>query len=73
MIHPTNDLRSHISGSSTSLFRVAFFPLACNPKVSNPQISVFFKDQVLRFEVSVDDSFGVDILKAENNAPCHKL
>ena len=73
MVHSADDLRSHVSWSATGLLRIAFFPFASHSEVSNSEVAVLFKNQILGFEVSMDDSFGMDVLKAEHYTPCHEF
>jgi len=73
MVHSADDFRSHVTRSTTSLLRIAFFSLTGHTEVSNSEIAVLFEDQILRFEISVDNSFGVNILKAEDDAARHKF
>ncbi len=56
-------LWSHVTRSSWCVFGVVGIPDSSNPKISKAEISVFFKHQILRFDVSMDNSFIVNILK----------
>ena len=73
MVHSANDFRSHVARSATGLFRVAFFLLASHSKICDSKISILFKNKILRFEVSMDDSFWVDVLQTQNNAACNEF
>ena len=57
MVHSADDFRSHVARSPAGLFRVAFLLLASHSKICDSKISILFKDQVLRFEVSMNDAF----------------
>lgn len=68
--------RSHIDRSSTGLIpkmgSVVGF-LFGNAEISESGISVFLEDDVLGFEVFVDDVHGVDVLECHQDAGYDKL
>lgn len=68
MVHPADDLRSHITWSPAGLLWIALFSFAGHPKISNSEVTVLFKNQILRLKVPMDDSLGVDVLKSQNDA-----
>lgn len=55
MILPQQHFRGHVTGRATSLMRVLSFPVPCDSQISNTTISVFIKDDILRFDVAMDD------------------
>lgn len=72
MVHSADDLWGHVAWRPAGFLWVVVFHPPGHAEVSHPQIPIFFEDQVLRFEVSVDDALGVDILQRQNNAGHHK-
>lgn len=64
VIHPADDLRSHIPRSSAGLLRVILLLPAGNPKISDPEIPAFLKHQVLRLEVAMYDAPSVSVLQS---------
>ena len=73
MVHPADHLRRHVPRSPAGLLRVALLPLPSHPKVSDPQVAVLLKDQILRLQVTMDDPLGVKILQAEDDTSGDKL
>lgn len=58
-----HDLGGHVAGSSGRVFGVVRVPDSGDAEVSEAEVSVFFKYQILRFYVSMDDSFIVDVFE----------
>ena len=73
MIHPTDNFRSHISRSTTCLFRISFFPLPSNPKISDPEIPIFLKHQILRFKIPMNSPLAMYILESQYDTPSNKF
>lgn len=73
VIHPADDLWSHIPRRSAGLLRVVFLLPASHPEISDPEVSAFLKDQVLGLEVAMDDAPRVGVLKAKHNATRDEL
>lgn len=61
MTHSTDNLRRHITWSSTRIFSIILPPLPCHPKVSYSSISIRLQNDILWFYVSMDNFIGVDI------------
>lgn len=64
MIHPADDLWSHITRRPTSLLRVIFLLFSSYPEISDPEVPIFLKHQILRLEISMYNPFRVDKLKS---------
>ena len=73
MVHPANDLRSHIARRPTGLLRVAFLLLPRHSKVSDPQVPIFLEHQILRLQISMDNPFRVYELESIDDAPNDEL
>jgi hypothetical protein len=61
------DLRSHVKRSARACSEIPVSNLSSNAKVNNLALSkvlVTFKQDVLRFEISVYNSFGVDVVQS---------
>ncbi len=67
MVGLADDLRSHISGSSTGILSIIGFCFSGDAKISHPQISTVIQDEVFRFEVAVDDPTTVHVLQGQND------
>jgi hypothetical protein len=61
VVHSADDLRRHVTGGSTGLFRVIGFSFASDSEISEAEVPIFLKNEILGFKVSVDDSFGMHI------------
>ena len=73
VIHPANDLRSHIARRSTGLLGVVLLLPAGHPEISDPEIPALLEDQILRLEVAMDDAPGVGVLQPKDNATRDEL
>ena len=68
MVHPADDFRSHVAGSSTRFVGVVIPELPSHPKICDVNVAVFLKHNVFGFEVTMDDIVGMNILEGLNNA-----
>lgn len=73
MVHSADDFRSHVARSAAGLFRVVLSSLPCHSEVSDPQVSIFLENQVLRLEISMNDPFRVDKLQTQDDTPYQKF
>lgn len=73
MIHPANDFRSHITRRTTGFLWVIFLFLPSYPEISNPEVPIFFKHQIFRFEISMYNPFWVDKLKSIDDTSHYEL
>lgn len=73
VIHPADDLRSHIARRSAGLLRVILLLPAGNPEISDSEIPAFLKHQILRLEVAMYDAPSVGVLQSKHNAPRDEL
>lgn len=73
MIHPANDLRSHIPWRSAGLLRVILLLPAGHPEISDPEIPAFLEDQILRLEIAMDDALSMCVLQSKHNATRDEL
>lgn len=63
VILAAHDFRSHVTRSSRCVFRVVRIPDSGDTEICEAEVSVFFKHQILRFDIPMDNSFVVNILK----------
>jgi hypothetical protein len=73
VINSAHDLWSHISWGTGRILGVLWSPDSCNTEISNPEISNFVNDQVLRLDVSMDDILFMAFFQASNEASTPKL
>jgi hypothetical protein len=73
MILAAHDLWSHIAGSTTSVSVIVWFDNTGNTQVCGTQVALVIKDQILRFDVAVDNIIEMEILKSNQNASDKKL
>ena len=64
MILPAHHLRGHVSGCSTRVLIVFLFPLTTHTQISDSEVSLRIKDQILGLDIAVDDAVAMQILKA---------
>lgn len=65
MILSTHDLRSHISRRSWRVLRILRCPLSRDTKVGDSHVTVRIHEQVLRFNISMNDTVVVHVLKTD--------
>ena len=63
MVLPTHNFRCHVAWCSGGFSRVFELPLPCHPKIGDSTIPIVFEDDVLWFDISVDDSVGMEVLQ----------
>lgn len=73
MILPLHNLRSHISWCSRCVFLVLSFHSPRDAKISNSQVALLVKNEILRFEISVDYVLFVEVLKGEDKTRNEEL
>lgn len=62
-----NHLRRHVPRSTACVLAVVIPHLSRNSEVSNADIAIIIEHEVLRLQVSVNNSFGVEVLQANDN------
>ena len=62
MILTTHDFGSHVTWSARGLLRVIRVPDTSNPEVGDVEVSSLIKDQVLWFDVPMNNTIVVNIL-----------
>lgn len=67
MVLSAHDLGSHVARGSTGVFLVLWIPNPSNSKISDPEIPIGLKHQVLRLDVSVNYSFVMHVFKSYDN------
>jgi hypothetical protein len=73
MILATHYFLSHIAWSARGVGAI-FCPVHFgNSHVSNANITIFFHDDVFRFDISVDHSLVMHILESQDHASDHEL
>ncbi len=65
--------RRHVPRSPTSLMCILRPPIPGNPKISNPAVPLLIEDDILRFQIPVDDIFWMQIVQSFHNATNDKL
>jgi hypothetical protein len=68
VVHLADDFRSHVSWGSTRILCIVGLDLPRNAKISHPQIASIIKDQILRFQITMDNFTSVHILETEHDA-----
>ena len=63
-----HDLGSHIAGRARCVLGVLGVPQASNTQIRDPQVAILVKDQVLRFDIPMQDGILVKIFEAEKHA-----
>lgn len=64
MILPEEHFWSHIAGSAACLVAILGLPVSSNPQVGDPGVPSFVEDDVLGFDVAVDDAALVKMVEA---------
>jgi hypothetical protein len=73
MIFPHQNLRGHIPRSSTGLIRILSSPIPRYSKISDPTVSLLIKNDILGFQIPVNDIFGMKIVQSFHNASDNKF
>lgn len=68
----THHLRCHVPRSTTGVRCVVRSPHSSNTQVSHSAIPSRVEDDVLRLDVSMDDSVVVQVFKTHDDAPDHE-
>lgn len=68
MVLPAHDFRSHVAWCARGVFLVFGSPYSSDTEICDAQVAVGVKNEVFRFDVSVDDALVVDVLEALNDA-----
>lgn len=68
MISLTDDLRCHISRSSTCILCVVWLDLPRNPQICDSQVATIIKHQVFWLEITMDNLAGMHVFEAEHDA-----
>ena len=67
------NLRSHVTRSTRGILHIVNLPLFTDPKVSQPQVTLFLKDNIFRFDVPVDETLPMDVIQGLHQTGCKKL
>lgn len=73
MIFPHQNLRRHIPWSSTGLIRILSPPISRYSKISDATVSLLVKNDILRFQIPVNDIFGMKVVQSFHNASDDKF
>lgn len=73
MVHFADDFGSHVAGSATGVLRVVWFDFSGYPQVSDPEVATIINNQILWFEITVNDLLAVQILEGEDDAGHEKF
>ena len=68
MVLPAHYFRSHIARGSTCVSIVVGLDHPSNAQVSGSEVSLIVKDQILWFDIPVDDVVEVEVFKSHQNA-----
>lgn len=72
MICSAYDFRCHVAGRAACVLEVSLGHVAGYPEICDLWVSFVIEDQVLGFEVAMDNALGVQILEAENGTSQEK-
>jgi hypothetical protein len=70
---PGNDFWSHVARSSRGVLLVVGRVYPGDAHVGQPEIAFRIEDQILRFDVSVEDTVIMQVLQAEGDAADEKF
>lgn len=73
MVIFSNDLRCHISGSSTGIGSVIWLPLPRDAQVCQPQVSFIIENKILWLNIAMHDAVHVQVLKSGEDARDEEL
>lgn len=83
MVRPAHNFRSHIARRSRSITAVLWFPYASNSEICQSKVTCstllttyrtfFLENQVLGFDIPVDDAIHVQVLQCHEHASHEKL
>lgn len=73
MVLTTHYLWCHISRCARGILSIILPPHTCNAKVSNSQISITFYNQILRFDIPMNNVFLVYIFQSSNQTSHKEL
>lgn len=73
MILPAKDLRRHITRRSTCIGTIIGPKRPCNPKISQPREPLPIQHDIFRFDITMDDTFRMQVLQTQSNAYYYKL
>lgn len=73
MVLPAHHLWSHVSWCSRCILCILRIPYSCNSKVCESQNSILIEDQILRFDVPMNNSFLMNVFKGKDHASDEKL
>jgi hypothetical protein len=68
VILPTHYFWRHVARRPRSILAVLFPLNLCNAHICDPNVTSLFHDDVLRFDISMDDALSVHILKSLHHA-----
>lgn len=73
MILATHHFRCHIAGRARGILAILWFKNLGDSHISDANVAILFHDDVLRFDVTMDNSLVMHVLQAEHHACNHEL
>jgi hypothetical protein len=73
MILSEEDFRSHVARRATGLVGVLHLPIPCHSHVGDSAITFGVEDDVLGFDIPMDDVIFMEIAEALHDAANHKF
>lgn len=67
MILSAHYFRCHIAWGSWGVLSIIWIPDPGNTEICGSEIALFIKDEVFRFDVSMESAVVMEVLKSENN------